>query len=250
MAEHLSNKHNTNNEHYMSAFTIFFIVVTLLYVIYYAAIITIDMNAKPKSESDNSETMDTEGMVPDSDGTEASEDDDEPASTPIEENESSSDEQPVIDAQPIPEDEFIPSDVVPVDDNPYGLTDEEDTPSDEPKDEHAQEPEVANAPSEEVETPAEDKEPEVKVFEPEPTNGGLAVDINNSNETIQAESMTPCMPNMLASEVFSIMNVQHAYSKPAADKQSEESTEQKEESTLSDNTPMPHDEESGTIDRI
>ena len=249
MAERLSIKHNTNNEHYMSAFTIFFIVVTLLYVIYYAAIITIDMNAKPKSESDNSETMDTEGMVPDSEGTESSEEDDEPTSTPIEESESSSDEQPIIGAQPIPDDEFIPSDAVPVNDNPYGLMDEEETSSDDPNEEHAQEPEEKKTPSEEVETPAEDKEPEVKVFEPEPTNGGLAVDINNSNESIQAESMTPCMPNMLASEVFSIMNVQHAYSKPATDK-NEESTEQKEESTLSDNTPMPHDEESGIIDRI
>lgn len=45
----------------MSAFTIFAIVVTICYVIYYAAIITIDMNAKPKDEVDNTETIDNGG---------------------------------------------------------------------------------------------------------------------------------------------------------------------------------------------
>lgn len=49
----------------MSAFTIFAIVVTVGYILYYAAIITIDLNSKPKGESSNEETVDTGGLVSD-----------------------------------------------------------------------------------------------------------------------------------------------------------------------------------------
>lgn len=45
----------------MSAFAIFAIVVTLCYVIYYAAIITLDMNAKPKDIHDDSVIIDNDG---------------------------------------------------------------------------------------------------------------------------------------------------------------------------------------------
>ena len=47
---------------------IFFIVVTIGYVIYYAAIITIDMNAKPKDALVTGETMESpDGMIPEED---------------------------------------------------------------------------------------------------------------------------------------------------------------------------------------
>ena len=46
----------------MSTFVIFVIVLTLGYMLYYAAMITIDLTAKQKSESATEETIDTEGM--------------------------------------------------------------------------------------------------------------------------------------------------------------------------------------------
>lgn len=49
----------------MSAFTIFLIVVTIGYVLYYAAIITIDLNAKPKGDGMNEESVDTADLVSD-----------------------------------------------------------------------------------------------------------------------------------------------------------------------------------------
>lgn len=57
----------------MSPFLIFFIVVTLGYVIYYAAIITIDMNAKPKETTSTSETMETPDGMQSSDDNDDSE---------------------------------------------------------------------------------------------------------------------------------------------------------------------------------
>jgi len=45
----------------MSAFAIFAIIITICYVIYYAAIITIDMNAKPKDSHEDSEIIDNDG---------------------------------------------------------------------------------------------------------------------------------------------------------------------------------------------
>jgi len=64
------NKHTRTNTDTMSPFLIFLIVVTLGYVIYYAAIITIDMNAKPKDAVSSGETMETP------DGMQATEDND------------------------------------------------------------------------------------------------------------------------------------------------------------------------------
>ena len=48
----------------MSAFAIFFIVVTIGYILYYAAIITIDMHAKPKGEASSTEDIDNSDMGP------------------------------------------------------------------------------------------------------------------------------------------------------------------------------------------
>lgn len=57
------NKHTLTNTDTMSPFLIFFIVVTLGYVLYYAAIITMDMNAKPKDAVTQGETMEApDGM--------------------------------------------------------------------------------------------------------------------------------------------------------------------------------------------
>jgi len=57
------NEHTLTNTDTMSPFLIFFIVVTIGYVIYYAAIITIDMNAKPKEAVSTGETMEApDGM--------------------------------------------------------------------------------------------------------------------------------------------------------------------------------------------
>lgn len=51
------NTHTLTNTDTMSPFLIFFIVVTIGYVLYYAAIITMDMNAKPKDAVTQGETM-------------------------------------------------------------------------------------------------------------------------------------------------------------------------------------------------
>ena len=51
----------------MSTFIIFIIVLTLGYVLYYAAMITIDMTAKEKSEAATEETIDAEGEDDDED---------------------------------------------------------------------------------------------------------------------------------------------------------------------------------------
>lgn len=57
------NKHTLTNTDTMSPFLIFFIVVTIGYVLYYAAIITMDMNAKPKDAVTQGETMEApDGM--------------------------------------------------------------------------------------------------------------------------------------------------------------------------------------------
>lgn len=65
------NKHILTNTDTMSPFLIFFLVVTFLYVLYYAAIITMDMNAKPKDAVTQGETMEAP------DGMQTSEDNDD-----------------------------------------------------------------------------------------------------------------------------------------------------------------------------
>lgn len=49
----------------MSAFVIFVIVLTLGYILYYAALITIDMTAKQKSDAATEETIDADGYSED-----------------------------------------------------------------------------------------------------------------------------------------------------------------------------------------
>ncbi|MGN0052109.1 MAG: hypothetical protein ACI37N_13105, partial [Prevotella sp.] len=46
----------------MSTFVIFAIVLTLGYILYYAAMITIDMTARKKSDAATEETINTDGF--------------------------------------------------------------------------------------------------------------------------------------------------------------------------------------------
>lgn len=238
----MSFKHNTNQNKDMSPFTIFFLVVTFLYIIYYAVIITIDINSKPKSESDHSETLDTEGMLSSEeasdDNPDDGSDDEESSSSPLPEETPSDDENPFEEPE-TDEPYNIPSQAEEVDDNPYGLTDEEPTVSEPMSEDQAETDEVNDTDNQE--TPSEEPfEPEVMIYEPEPVNGGIAVDINNNNEHIEAESLTPCKPNMLADNVFDIAGI----------KQSFYGSETPEQQTLSEKLPMGNDEEPLPMDRI
>lgn len=233
----------------MSPFTIFFLVVTFLYIIYYAVIITIDLNAKPKSEGDSSETLDTEGMLANADAN------DDSSYEPSTDREESYDSPAVEDYQPSgeeyhddapiseeTEETSTPSPSEMDEDNPYGLTDD-DNPGSIPEEQI----EEVNTPSET--TPAEEEkivpeqeshEPELRIYEPPHVNGGLAEQLNASNETIEVESLTPCKPEMLADNVFDIVGIKRSfYGNDAAP-----------ELTLSEKLPMQNDEESCIMDKI
>lgn len=81
----------------MSPFLIFFIVVTVIYIVYYAAIITIDLNTKPKTSAESSEAVDTAGIVDESSGYSEEEqsdtDDEQPGFTINEDNSDKADNE-------------------------------------------------------------------------------------------------------------------------------------------------------------
>lgn len=137
------NKHTLTNTDTMSPFLIFFIVVTIGYVLYYAAIIAMDMNAKPKDAVTQGETMEApDGMQTTEDN---GGDDTEEESTSREADEENDDDNPEghsedetdndhqdednnqgtymnDDVPPTePEPESQPSDTEPEDDDVYGI---------------------------------------------------------------------------------------------------------------------------------
>lgn len=137
------NKHTLTNTDTMSPFLIFFIVVTIGYVLYYAAIITMDMNAKPKDAVTQGETMEApDGMQTTEDN---GGDDTEEETTSREADEENDDDNPEghsedetdddhqdednsrgtymnDDVPPTePEPESQPSDAEPEDDDVYGI---------------------------------------------------------------------------------------------------------------------------------
>lgn len=127
----------------MSPFLIFFIVVTIGYVLYYAAIITMDMNAKPKDAVTQGETMEApDGMqTTDDNGGEDTEeettsreadeenDDDNPEGHSEDETDDNHQDEDNnqgtymnYDVPPTePEPESQPSDAEPEDDDVYGI---------------------------------------------------------------------------------------------------------------------------------
>lgn len=137
------NKHTLTNTDTMSPFLIFFIVVTIGYVLYYAAIITMDMNAKPKDAVTQGETMEApDGMqtTDDSGGEdteeettsrEADEENDDDNPEGHSEDETDDDHQDEDNSQGTymnddvpptePEPESQPSDAEPEDDDVYGI---------------------------------------------------------------------------------------------------------------------------------
>lgn len=202
----------------MSAFIIFLIVVTIGYVLYYAAIITIDLNAKSKSSDNKDLSIDTDGLVEQSNDYKESDEgsDDDQASVPIEEQEDLSavsqsvsieSEQPgeYEDMPPYPTSEaIIPEDIYSdsiEEDNPYGLTDEEDQkesihPVIESQNTDINDTDENDAnPSEDINLP-ETAVPVVQVFEPEPSD--LASTLNTKGEPITVESTMPVRPEMMA----------------------------------------------------
>lgn len=201
----------------MTPFTIFFLVVTFLYVIYYAVIITIDLNAKPKTDGSQAETLDMSGIIPnnDDDGNLDDEDIEESVSQPVSEEETPDDNPEVEDQQfektPVPPYEENNS----FDDNPYGLKDDDDFgegSSSESESDIESESQLGEGDTSDEDDPKENPhEPEVVLYDSEPENGGIAVDINNNNETINAESLTPCRPEMLASNVLDIVGVKRSF---------------------------------------
>lgn len=245
----------------MSAFTIFFLVVTFLYVLYYAVIITLDLNAKPKTDGTQVETVDTEGMIPDNDeglpDDTVSDDEEETTSAPVVEHDTPIDAESDLSPFAPHGNEIQPETQQPFD-NPYGLGDEDETSLeastaeiDSPSDETEHNQEEPNPDSTED---GEEPEPQIQFFGPEPSNGGIAEDINNSQETLIAESLTPCTPNMLATEVLDIVSIRRSFYGSEEDENHAEDDDQShdnpEESTLSDKLPMENDEESLVLDRI
>lgn len=107
---------------------IFFIVLTLGYILYYAAIITIDLNAKPKDGNKDVEEVDTEGMVPEGSG-----ETNEEETTTDEDNENDEEESSVTyeedndGDEPTGEDDD-PQETDETDDNVYNIPDEDDAP--------------------------------------------------------------------------------------------------------------------------
>ena len=191
----------------MSPFIIFLIVVNIGYVLYYAAIITIDMNSKGKQTEDNTVNVEVEGITDDQ-----IPDDDTPeeTSSPIigenEENEYASGSE--LDYQQSEyTDEFHTEDIASetVEDNPYGLTDEDEgthtLPEDSMSDTSDGNVNDENKPSEveDQESGNQPSEPELKIYEPAPQPPTEFVQhINAQSELITIESTMPVQPHMMA----------------------------------------------------
>lgn len=173
------NKHTLTNTDTMSPFLIFFIVVTIGYVLYYAAIITMDMNAKPKDAVTQGETMEApDGMQTTEDN---GGDDTEEESTSREADEENDDDNPEghsedetdddhqdednsqgtymnDDVPPTePEPESQPSDAEPEDDDVYGI--------DKQMQEESEHQEAEPTPSPEEQLPSNQEEAHEDSFE-------------------------------------------------------------------------------------
>ena len=157
----------------MSAFVIFVIVLTLGYILYYAALITIDMTAKQKSDAATEETIDADGYSEDD------ADDDVVPRNVIENTEtggfSFSPSVPVIEEpaeiDEADEEEPLSAQTEDVDGNTVEDAVEEDTAeaSEEPSDVPAEEEQETNEQVSEEEAPVE--EPSEQPMEEEPVSG-------------------------------------------------------------------------------
>ena len=157
----------------MSAFLIFVIVLTLGYILYYAALITIDMTAKQKSDAATEETIDADGYSEDD------ADDDVVPRNVIENTEtggfSFSPSVPVIEEpaeiDEADEEEPLSAQTEDVDGNTVEDAAEEDTAeaSEEPSDVPAEEEQETDEQVSEEEAPVE--EPSEQPTEEEPVSG-------------------------------------------------------------------------------
>ena len=157
----------------MSAFLIFVIVLTLGYILYYAALITIDMTAKQKSDAATEETIDADGYSEDD------ADDDVVPRNVIENTEtggfSFSPSVPVIEEpaeiDEADEEEPLSAQTEDVDGNTVEDAAEEDTAeaSEEPSDVPAEEEQETDEQVSEEEAPVE--EPSEQTTEEEPVSG-------------------------------------------------------------------------------
>ena len=157
----------------MSAFVIFVIVLTLGYILYYAAMITIDMTAKQKSDAATEETIDADGYSEDD------ADDDVVPRNVIENAEtggfSFSSQAPVIEEpaeiDEADEEEPLSAQTEGVDGNAIEDAAEEDTAeaSEEPSDVPAEEEQETDEQVSEEEAPVE--KPSEQVTEEEPVSG-------------------------------------------------------------------------------
>ena len=157
----------------MSAFVIFVIVLTLGYILYYAAMITIDMTAKQKSDAATEETIDADGYSEDD------ADDDVVPRNVIENTEtggfSFSPSVPVIEEpaeiDEADEEEPLSAQTEDVDGNANEDASEEDTAeaSEEPSDVPAEEEQETDEQVSEEEAPVE--EPSEQPTEEEPVSG-------------------------------------------------------------------------------
>ena len=157
----------------MSAFLIFVIVLTLGYILYYAALITIDMTAKQKSDAATEETIDADGYSEDD------ADDDVVPRNVIENTEtggfSFSPSVPVIEEpaeiDEADEEEPLSAQTEDVDGNTVEDAVEEDTAeaSEEPSDVPAEEEQETDEQVSEEEAPVE--EPSEQPTEEEPVSG-------------------------------------------------------------------------------
>lgn len=157
----------------MSAFVIFVIVLTLGYILYYAALITIDMTAKQKSDAATEETIDADGYSEDD------ADDDVVPRNVIENTEtggfSFSPSVPVIEEpaeiDEADEEEPLSAQTEDVDGNTVEDAAEEDTAeaSEEPSDVPAEEEQETDEQVSEEEAPVE--EPSEQPTEEEPVSG-------------------------------------------------------------------------------
>lgn len=157
----------------MSAFVIFIIVLTLGYILYYAALITIDMTAKQKSDAATEETIDADGYSEDD------ADDDVVPRNVIENTEtggfSFSPSVPVIEEpaeiDEADEEEPLSAQTEDVDGNAIEDAAEEDTAeaSEEPSDVPAEEEQETDEQVSEEEAPVE--EPSEQPTEEEPVSG-------------------------------------------------------------------------------
>ena len=173
----------------MSTFVIFVIVLTLGYILYYAAMITIDMTAKQKSEAVMEETINADGF------SETDADDDVVPRNVIENAEtggfSFSSPEPVI-AEPV--------DIAEADEEePLSTTtvDEEETSIDEAKDEDTNEgtddpDEVSDASEEETSEPEDEEEPVpgIEYYEEKPEDDTEKQDFD-VNDAFDPDLLTP-----------------------------------------------------------